>query len=212
MARFINNKFLLLALSLISTNGETEYMGSRGQRVSAAAMQTGLEDLASLQELGGTISTGITNELRIARNFALLKDEFEGTPKQEDGKIGVQAVRTLLATHFSKLSSRTISTAELGHGSADETTFDLHQTAVLATVLESDEWMQQVGGDVAAAAEELLNILDTDNQPQSEHIESEQNATWVAPTWSVFFIISSALVLLARSVGKKSAVAESKMS
>eukprot|EP00927_Polykrikos_kofoidii_P046883 TRINITY_DN409_c0_g1_i6.p1 TRINITY_DN409_c0_g1~~TRINITY_DN409_c0_g1_i6.p1 ORF type:complete len:213 (-),score=40.42 TRINITY_DN409_c0_g1_i6:193-831(-) len=212
MARFIGDKFIVLALSLVSTNGETEYIGSRGQHVSVAAMQSGLKDIASLKDLGGTFSEGITTELRIARNFALLKDEFEAAPKQEDGKVGVQIVRKLLAHHFSTLSSRTISTAELGHGSADETTFDLHQTAVLATVLESDEWMQHVGGDVTAATEELLNILDTDNQAQIEHVESEHKATWVAPTWSVFFIISSAFVLLARSVGKKSAVVGSKTS
>merc|ERR1719215_2398149 len=85
-----------------------------------------------MQELAGTMSKGIANELRIARNFALLKDEFEAAPKDEKGKVGIEVGQELLARHFSKLSSRTIPTPQLGGGSADDTSFDLKETAVLA--------------------------------------------------------------------------------
>eukprot|EP00927_Polykrikos_kofoidii_P073637 TRINITY_DN6965_c0_g1_i1.p1 TRINITY_DN6965_c0_g1~~TRINITY_DN6965_c0_g1_i1.p1 ORF type:complete len:212 (-),score=44.39 TRINITY_DN6965_c0_g1_i1:88-723(-) len=211
MARFLSDKFILLALSFATSRGEPDFLGSRGQRVSVAAVQTGLEDLGSLQELARTMPNGIPNELRIARNFALLKDVFEAAPKHEDGKVGIEVERELLASHFSKLSSRTIQTAPIGGGSAGETSFDLRQTAVLATVLESDEWMQHCVGDVTAAGDELLNMIGTDGHGQSEQVETEHESTWVAP-WSVFFIMSSAAVLLARSVGKKTVVGDAKSS
>eukprot|EP00927_Polykrikos_kofoidii_P003626 TRINITY_DN11463_c0_g1_i1.p2 TRINITY_DN11463_c0_g1~~TRINITY_DN11463_c0_g1_i1.p2 ORF type:complete len:110 (-),score=19.71 TRINITY_DN11463_c0_g1_i1:128-457(-) len=71
--------------------------------------------------------------------------------------------------------------------------------------------MQQVGGHVTTAGAELLNIIDTGNQVQIEQAESEHTSMWMTSTWSVLFIICSAIVLLARSVVKKSILSDSKV-
>eukprot|EP00927_Polykrikos_kofoidii_P073560 TRINITY_DN6958_c0_g1_i5.p1 TRINITY_DN6958_c0_g1~~TRINITY_DN6958_c0_g1_i5.p1 ORF type:complete len:215 (-),score=40.45 TRINITY_DN6958_c0_g1_i5:166-810(-) len=206
-------KLALAAVSTVivclipSSSGETTYVGSRGQPVSGTALNSGLQDLEMLWKFADDdLKKGVINELRVVRNFVMLKPLFEAAEKDSNGGLDARSVREILFKHFAQDSSS--ETWETLQSDTQENTnglsFDLHRAAVLATALESQDWMRQAGDDVANAVDELQNlILDTPADGSSES-EEQESSKFAATTWCLLLVTSSATAWVVRSLAKKS--------
>jgi len=143
-----------------------------------------------LQQLGEEAMQGdkLMTSLRVARNMEDARSFYDSAPKTTNGDLSpgdAQAVLLNLFTHRGgKVAPKSLEEHQLKSKS-----FDLYQTAVLATMLESELWLQQAGNDVAESEDEMKKIV-------GEHVD-EVTTVETIESWN---LTSSGLMLFAFSV------------
>merc|ERR1719469_1037755 len=138
-------------------------------------------------------------ELRIARNMEDVRSLYESAPKSTNGGLSPIDVQAVLLNLFTQRGGKA-TPRSLEEQQLESKSFDLYQTAVLATMIESEQWLQQAGNDVAESEDEMKKIVG-DHMDQVSTVESIE--PWNLTSSSLVLMVLSVFALFLRTFGSK---------
>jgi len=143
-----------------------------------------------LQQLGEEAMQGdkLMTSLRVARNMEDARSFYDSAPKNTNGDLSPSDAQAVLLNLFTHRGGK-VAPKSLEEHQLKSKSFDLYQTAVLATMLESELWLQQAGNDVAESEDEMKKIV-------GDHVD-EVTTVETIESWN---LTSSGLMLFAFSV------------